>query len=91
MRHTWGPIIAVVSVIVGICAFVGVFASMATHYSAEWSRNIDAKSCALYSKQTGRQTKFVDYTHYSWDCLTPSRDGKWISTDSLVEVVKSNG
>jgi hypothetical protein len=45
----------------------------------------DRAACHSFATQTERQTKFVTYTYWSWDCLTPTGDGKWISTDNLRE------
>lgn len=43
----------------------------------------DHKNCTAFSVNTGRETKFVDYTWWSWDCLTPTKDGKYIPIDQL--------
>lgn len=48
--------------------------------------NVDNRNCRAFSQQTGRETKFVDYTFLTWDCITPSTDGKWISIDNLREI-----
>jgi hypothetical protein len=42
----------------------------------------DGNVCRNWSKQTGRETRFVTYNVFAWDCLTLSRDGKWIPIDS---------
>lgn len=39
--------------------------------------------CHTWSSANGRQTKFVDYSTWSWDCLTPSGHGTWISTSNV--------
>src|SRR5690349_11061947 len=49
------------------------------------SQHYDRVSCGTFAKNTGRQTKFVHYTAYSWDCLTPTKGGKWIPTKNLRE------
>lgn len=47
----------------------------------------DKTSCARYGVATGRDTKLVTYSSWTWDCLTPSAThGKWVPIDSLREV-----
>lgn len=48
----------------------------------------DRAACTGFATNTGRVTKFVSYTYWQWDCLTPSTDGHWISIDNLREVNK---
>ena len=50
------------------------------------SRHFGRISCETFGEQTRRETRFVIYN--SWavgDCLTPTADGKWISTSALRE------
>lgn len=42
-------------------------------------------ACDSFAQQSGFQTKFVDYTAFSYDCLAERSDGKWISTKMLRE------
>lgn len=66
-------------IILLLCAGVGwVTASVTAHF--------DSRECAAYPSTMGRETKFVRYNLMSWDCLTPSADGKWISTEALREL-----
>jgi hypothetical protein len=51
-------------------------------------RYFDKRSCYSFGQQSGRETKFVDYTFFSWDCLTPTTDNKWISIDNLRDIVE---
>jgi len=46
---------------------------------------VDRNQCHSFGRQSNREVKFVRYTLVSWDCLTPTADGKWISTDNLRE------
>lgn len=53
-----------------------------------WSANtIDRETlrttCSGFSEASHRETKFVEYSYWSRDCLTPQKDGKWISTTLL--------
>ena len=48
-----------------------------------WNRSQLRTSCAVFSKESGRETKFVDYTYWQRDCLTPQDNGKWISVFNL--------
>lgn len=49
--------------------------------------NQTRKVCDRFSLESNRETKFANYTYWSYECLTPSSDGKtWISTNKLREV-----
>lgn len=54
--------------------------------SRQVSHHIDHTNCVAYAQRTGRETRFVDYSFFKWDCLTPSQDGKWLPTDQLREL-----
>ncbi len=47
---------------------------------------VSKSSCHSFSRQTNREVKFVKYNLVSWDCLTPSGDGKWIPTSQLRDI-----
>lgn len=51
-----------------------------------FAKAIDMSQCYKFGEVSGRETKFVQYTAVSWDCLTPQKDGKWISTTLLREI-----
>ena len=53
-----------------------------------FDRSQQQKACIAFSQQSGRQTKFVEYTYWSRDCLTPSSDGSgtWISAYNLRDI-----
>jgi len=51
-----------------------------------WARHIDKENCHGFGVASGRETKFVDYTFWSWDCLTPTTDGKKIPVKNLREI-----
>jgi len=51
--------------------------------SNTWERGQDRQACAVFAEASNRETKFVEYTHWSWDCLTPQSDGLWISAYNL--------
>ena len=57
----------------------------------ELDRGFDHRACTAFSGASNRTTKFVEYTYWSWDCLTPTADGKWISTTLLREFAESTG
>lgn len=65
----------------GIVLFIVVFLLGARAVSIHY----DKAGCHTYATQTGRETRFVNYTYWSWDCLVRSTDGKWISKDQLRE------
>lgn len=49
------------------------------------SRHFARVSCRNFAATTERQTKFIFYNSFSWDCLTPTANGKWIPTSNLRE------
>lgn len=51
----------------------------------------DVAACSSFGEQSNREVKFVDYTYWSWDCLTPTTDGKWISTSRLRDLDGDDG
>lgn len=46
----------------------------------------DNKTCHRFGDESGREVRFVDYSFWTWDCLTPTSDGKWISIDRLRDI-----
>jgi len=50
------------------------------------ARGLDRRACINFEKFSGRETEFVIYTGFSWDCLTPTADGKMISAGALREI-----
>ena len=48
-----------------------------------WQKGQIEKACYVFSKESGRETKFVEYTFWTRDCLTPVEGGKWISAFNL--------
>ena len=43
-------------------------------------------NCSQFSLQSNREVKFVNYSFWKWECLTPTKNEKWISVDSLRDV-----
>jgi hypothetical protein len=43
------------------------------------------KSCEVFSLVSGRETKYVEYTFWKFDCLTP-QNGGWISSYNLIGI-----
>lgn len=50
------------------------------------SHHYDTVRCDQWALATNRPTKFVDYHFWSWDCLTPDENGKWIPTDRVRDI-----
>lgn len=50
------------------------------------SKTNDYHTCISFGKETNREVRFVNYTFFRWDCLTPAKDGKWISTKGLRDI-----
>ncbi|QRY51814.1 hypothetical protein [Mycolicibacterium septicum] len=72
-------------VVPGLVALV-VIGGLATGIMKLVVEPVDRSSCAAFAEASGRETKFVEYNFFEWDCLTPQSDGKWISTSMLREV-----
>lgn len=69
--------------IVGVVvAFMLVFGGLA-FAGNEWEKSQMREACAVFEDESGRDTKFVEYTHWRFDCLTPTDGGEWISTFNL--------
>lgn len=62
-------------VIVTLCVVIGTLVGV--HYGRH--------NCSRYQAFTGRAAKFVRYSYWSWDCLTPnpSQPGTWIPINQL--------
>jgi hypothetical protein len=71
----------VLTFIGGVLALVALIVTigMTTTYYVEKNQ------CHSFGQQSNREVKFVKYTLVTWDCLTPTADGKWISTSNLRE------
>lgn len=39
--------------------------------------------CEGFSQTANRETRYVEYSYWSFDCLTPDKGDKWISTEML--------
>lgn len=40
--------------------------------------------CARLGTELERDTRFVRYSSFSWECITPSEDG-WVSMDRVIK------
>lgn len=50
-------------------------------------RNYDERQCGRKEVQFERETKFVVYgSGWSWECLTRSKDGRWVTFNNLTEI-----
>lgn len=47
---------------------------------------VDKSSCHSFGRESNREVRFVKFNFFEWDCLTPTANGKWISTDRLREI-----
>jgi hypothetical protein len=43
----------------------------------------DIADCRNFASQSGYETKFAQYTWWTWDCLAETDNGKWVSKDNL--------
>lgn len=69
-------------------AFIGTIILMVAIFAGHRyvEHHYSKASCNAFGLTSGREVRFVDYTFWSWDCLTPASDGKWISIDNLREI-----
>ncbi len=67
---------------VGVVILIAVGVAM---LSAKLSKSALESECLVFSVESGRVTKMVEYGYGQYDCLTPTEDGKWISTANLRE------
>lgn len=44
----------------------------------------DSRACERAGVQLEREVRFVHYSSFSWDCITPSPDG-WVSLDRVIK------
>jgi hypothetical protein len=73
-----GIVASIVGGILALIAVVMVIVMTSVYY-------VEKNQCYSFGRQSNREVKFVKYTLVSWDCLTPTADGKWISTSNLRE------
>jgi hypothetical protein len=70
--------------LLSIIGFVGIF-FLAVVGVNELNRGEMQATCSAFAQESGRQTKYAEYTYWSRDCLTKQEDGRWISTNNLRE------
>ena len=68
---------------VGIPVLILIFIMTGVVFGANSIDKYQRKTgCEVFSKESGRETKYVEYTYWYVDCLTP-QDGGWISAYNL--------
>ena len=72
-------------VIAGVMAGAVLLVSLAVAGGLTVAYHVERSSCHAFGTQSNREVKFVRYNLVSWDCLTPTADGRWISTSNLRE------
>ena len=82
MSDFWAFTTFVGVIVVAITVFVGGIGVVVT----EVSRGFDHRTCTSFGREAEREVRFVEFTYFSWDCLTPDSNGKWISIDRLRDV-----
>lgn len=73
-----------VGVIVMFSAFIGFLICVAIAIITPASRGHAETVCARMAVQLERDTRFVTYGAFDWDCITPSGDG-WVSIDRVIK------
>jgi hypothetical protein len=69
--------------LIGIIALIGAVMALVV---VPIGKHYDKAACHTFGDRSNREVRFVTYTYWSWDCLTPTVDGKWISTSRLRDV-----
>lgn len=75
-RSDWGVLLGVL--LVGAAATAAIVMAVVVFVA-----HLDRASCNAFADNSGRETRFVRYTYWTWDCLTPQADGRWIPVDAL--------
>lgn len=75
----WEMFTPIVVTLAAVAIFLAIVVSI--------SSLVDSNTCNQFGSRSNREVKFQRYNYLSWDCLTPSQDGKWISTDALRDMV----
>lgn len=48
-----------------------------------WNKSQLKKSCNVFAEESNRETKYVEYTFWRYDCLTPQENEIWTSVFNL--------
>jgi len=75
MKEFIGRILVPIAI---VCILMGLFIG--------GIKSLDEKQCYSFGQQSNRETHFVTYNFMSWDCLTPTKNGKQISTSMLRDI-----
>lgn len=51
------------------------------------THNSSKDGCKDYAVESNFETKFVDYSYFSWDCLAKTGDGKWVPISNIQIVI----
>jgi hypothetical protein len=73
-----------VIVFIGL-VFIVLLGSIFTGANAV-TKHFTKVNCVAFSRETGRETRYAEYTYWSFDCLAKTNDGKWLPKDQLREV-----
>lgn len=66
--------------------FIGVILVLPFFGLIAIAKHYNEITCYEFWFASEREVKFVKYTFLSWDCLTPTKDGKYISTSMLRDI-----
>ena len=82
LRTSWWVTFCIAGWLAGVAFFLAAIIVpinlLASHY--------DRIACQQFATNANRETKFVRYNFWQWECLTPSPDGKWIPTSALTQI-----
>lgn len=60
---------------------VGLFALIWTIFA--FDAPYQHRNCNRFEKQTGRDTKFIKFSHWTYVCYVRTNDGKYVSIDQF--------
>lgn len=72
-------IVSFVQLVVGSLLFLGIILLAGTAFNKS---QIQA-ACRVFGTESNYETKYVEYTYWSVDCLAQLEDGQWISAFNL--------
>jgi hypothetical protein len=82
VKHTLDVVVASAICVVGLFAIVMFFWWGVGGGIRDYQHSQDQQACRVFQEETGHETRFVNYNFWTWDCLTPGFNGKWVSIHS---------
>ena len=84
-RPKWIAIVTAVCVLAGGIGITGLVFGV-----NQIGRQVSVESCRNWGIKNDRETKWASFNLFSYECLTKSYDGKWVSTDYPQQFIPLN-